>query len=226
MTGTSASELAERLRNRADTRNGTRASASDMNTYVVGYYSADDQKLDREAAAFLESLAQPVQGVVSDEMREAGAEAAAKFRDTGCSMRNLADHILDAALSARVAEASGEATLTPYYCTDCENHIRTLHNGRCGCGSGRVVAAPPQGDKALWEALVEADEALRVIASGSISEEGETVEQLERIIEANRECAANAEKVTRRALAALSITSAGRAALQTETDQRATGGGK
>ena len=28
-----------------------------------------------------------------------------------------------------------------YYCTDCQSALRDrdLHNGRCGCGSGRVI---------------------------------------------------------------------------------------
>ena len=26
-----------------------------------------------------------------------------------------------------------------YYCTDCESRLTGLHNGRCGCGSGRVM---------------------------------------------------------------------------------------
>lgn len=53
--------------------------------------------------------------------------------------------------------------LTPYYCTDCENHIRKLHNGRCGCGSGRVVSAPATAPLAVDQAMrVEPREAALV----------------------------------------------------------------
>ena len=32
-----------------------------------------------------------------------------------------------------------------YYCTDCENLIRAsmIHEGRCGCGSGRILGPLP-----------------------------------------------------------------------------------
>jgi hypothetical protein len=32
-----------------------------------------------------------------------------------------------------------------YYCTDCENLIRAsmIHDGRCGCGSGRILGPLP-----------------------------------------------------------------------------------
>lgn len=49
-------------------------------------------------------------------------------------------------------------TIAPYYCTDCENHIRTLYEGRCGCGSGRVIGAPV--DPALQAKLDTALKAL------------------------------------------------------------------
>ena len=29
-----------------------------------------------------------------------------------------------------------------FYCTDCETKISKLFNGRCGCGSGRVIPLP------------------------------------------------------------------------------------
>ena len=29
-----------------------------------------------------------------------------------------------------------------YFCTDCESRLSKLENGRCGCGSGRVIDAP------------------------------------------------------------------------------------
>lgn len=44
-----------------------------------------------------------------------------------------AEYLREKALRAIAAGFDG-------YCTDCENSTR-LHNGRCGCGSGRVVTA-------------------------------------------------------------------------------------
>jgi cobyrinic acid a,c-diamide synthase len=43
---------------------------------------------------------------------------------------------LDAHLDERLARAKSSGF--DGYCTDCEN-ATFLHNGRCGCGSGRVI---------------------------------------------------------------------------------------
>ncbi|MBS0369059.1 MAG: hypothetical protein JSS57_07660 [Proteobacteria bacterium] len=46
----------------------------------------------------------------------------------------------EAARAARQPEAEPVGYL--YFCTDCESRLSKLENGRCGCGSGRVIDAP------------------------------------------------------------------------------------
>lgn len=102
-------------------------------------------------------------------------------------------------LFSRVIE---DPTLKPLLLESAHGRLSEIEGAIWNILFGRALVHPT-GDSGALRALVEVEDALHVIASLSHSEEGEPVEQLERIIEANRECAANARTVMRKALAAL-----------------------